>query len=392
MVKPELCECDDWDCILPHTAKELIELVEPEDEETSKCPKCNSEAYVYDYNGLPLGWCGVCEAEFDVATGEIMPDESIVLKHEVVMDEQQVYYCKACKFESLFMEEANKHERENNSTEKEQPHYVSIRKVNGNIVQGEWECIYCHKVFTGQFQEALAHENPLGRSLNQSNSSGSTGVVYKHCSHPPRHVIDFIGDTCECGGIITREDGEPVCSKGCKVKDCGVWAGRKYDCEDKADEFDLIFNLSGTSIIKKQSHEIPVPELSKWENYSPKSHNFTEILLDWPDGGVVQLPKEFWRDLIKYIKKEKLKVLVFCIGGHGRTGTAIGSMLITAFKWEPETACNWVWDDKHYCHEAIETNAQVSYVYWIGGKTYTPPPSTQQKIVTYSQQGQTLWD
>lgn len=134
-----------------------------------------------------------------------------------------------------------------------------------------------------------------------------------------------------------------------------VSAGKVYDCEDKANGFDIVVNLTGTSI--KEEHTIPIPELTKWSN---GGSTFTEVMLDWPDYGVVSFPLQFWLDLVEHIQTKKLKLLVFCVGGHGRTGTAVASFLIAALGWDGEKATKWVRES--YCERAIESKKQEDYI------------------------------
>jgi protein-tyrosine phosphatase len=80
-------------------------------------------------------------------------------------------------------------------------------------------------------------------------------------------------------------------------------------------------------------------------------------------------------------------MLVFCVGGHGRTGTAVASLLVTAFNYEPKEACEWVWNN--YCGEALETNSQINYVYSLVGQTYTPPKTETTVTKTPNSANQT---
>jgi hypothetical protein len=147
------------------------------------------------------------------------------------------------------------------------------------------------------------------------------------CSHPPQKVL--IGEGFE------------------------VYAGKHIDCLPFIHEFPLILNCTGKSIRRK--HKIPLRALKKWETYSKAR----EILLDWEDYEALELPFDFWRELLAAVKDNGGKLLVFCVGGHGRTGTAIAALLI-AMGWKAEDARQWVW--KNYCENAIENRKQELYL------------------------------
>jgi hypothetical protein len=134
-----------------------------------------------------------------------------------------------------------------------------------------------------------------------------------------------------------------------------VSCGKGWDCQSHANEFDVVINLTGTSI--KERHIIPIPELAKWSGGGVTA---TEMLMDWPDMGVVKLKLQFWLDLLSYMTEHKTKLLVFCVGGHGRTGTAVASLLVAGLNYTAKEAIAWV--RTNYCERAIETQKQEYYI------------------------------
>jgi hypothetical protein len=144
-----------------------------------------------------------------------------------------------------------------------------------------------------------------------------------------------------------------------KDKKWGVWVGSRDGVVPSANEFDIAMNLSGRTIL--QDHSIPIPELEKWANGGNK---FTEIIMDWPDGDAINLPLQFWLDLMTYLQEKQRKLVVFCIGGHGRTGTALACMLIAGLGWKAKKAIAWV--RSTHCQRAIETKRQEDYIFQIG--------------------------
>lgn len=347
----QLCVCTDKACKKPHTVLEA----EKQTEEKPYCPVCknNDNTYPYEYEGVAEVYCNGCFNSF-TANGEIIVTDNEIVdeviehptKHLMVFD-TNVYECDTCNFETIWLSEANQHELTNDGgpskpivtkpdTPKVEMHYTKWRDKD------TWYCIYCPAIFN-DFNKALAHENDAGKKANQNSYT----TVSAHCKHKPQEVLK------------SEQEG------------WSIWAGRKWDCEDSLNDFDIVLNLSGTRVSKR--HEIPIKALKKWES----KEKYTEICLDWPDRGTVTLPKQWWTDLLNHLKQNKLRMLVFCVGGHGRTGTAICSLLITAFGWEPKEACSWIWEN--YCEEAIESNAQIQYCYNLVGQTYIPPAVKTEK-------------
>ena len=164
----------------------------------------------------------------------------------------------------------------------------------------------------------------------RSNTSGAK-TTYVSCTHKPTKLLQGTG-------------------KGSEYE---IWAGKRWDVTDHLREFDVILNCSGSSVSAR--HNIPLPGFEKWENFS----TLKEIQLDWPDRDIVDLPFEFWRELLDYFEKNESKVLVFCVGGHGRTGTAIACIMV-ASGWKANEAISWL--RRNYCKEAIEEQVQEWYI------------------------------
>lgn len=108
------------------------------------------------------------------------------------------------------------------------------------------------------------------------------------------------------------------------------------------------------------------------ESLSKAAPNVQRAWLRLPikDYGVPEnLTREFWdalRDDLYALMKRGEKVVVFCQGGHGRTGMAAA---ILCYLLNPKAIgddpIGWVRD--HYCHKAVETANQVKYVHKILG-------------------------
>lgn len=190
----------------------------------------------------------------------------------------------------------------------------------------DWSSAFCMKC--GAIFDPWNSENKPSYSLPK----------YEPCFHEPTNVI--------------------------KGQNSLIYVGKRIDCERKVNDFDIVINLSGSSV-KYRGHIIPIKELSKFRN--PFKQSFVELLLDWPDMGIPYgLGLEFWKALVEYIESKNSKVLIFCIGGHGRTGTAVASLLITMLNYSAKESIDWV--KQNYCNKAIETKKQVEYIYSLTGE------------------------
>ena len=93
------------------------------------------------------------------------------------------------------------------------------------------------------------------------------------------------------------------------------------------------------------------------------------VKIDWKDMSVPILGREDWIRLWKALKREaqkkKVTELIFaCIGGHGRTGTALS--IIAALSGQTKD-CPVTFIRSKYCEKAVEAKAQIEYIEEITG-------------------------
>lgn len=87
------------------------------------------------------------------------------------------------------------------------------------------------------------------------------------------------------------------------------------------------------------------------------------VTLNWPDmTAPSHIGIRFWSRLLEMLPQS---TCVACVGGHGRTGTALASLLV-ADGMDPEKAIVEV-RTKH-CRKAIETPAQEAYIKSLGAQ------------------------
>lgn len=98
------------------------------------------------------------------------------------------------------------------------------------------------------------------------------------------------------------------------------------------------------------------------------------IALDWPDGGAPHVNKDQWRAIVAGVEKINGDVAVYCLGGHGRTGTAL-AILACLGGVAPDDRCPVEWLRSIYCHEAVETTPQVAYIEQMTGRKVTAKSS-----------------
>jgi hypothetical protein len=93
----------------------------------------------------------------------------------------------------------------------------------------------------------------------------------------------------------------------------------------------------------------------RWHPPWPHEH------IDWPDFGVpadVDALRSALRHLLDRARDDGV-VEIGCLGGHGRTGTALACLAVLTGT-PPADAVEWV--REHYCEQAVETDEQRTFV------------------------------
>lgn len=88
--------------------------------------------------------------------------------------------------------------------------------------------------------------------------------------------------------------------------------------------------------------------------------------VDWPDLGLPADPARFREQLTDLLTRSRAgeRVEIGCLGGHGRTGTALAcAAVLTGLPAADATA----WVRRAYCGHAVETPAQEAFVRAFGG-------------------------
>lgn len=170
----------------------------------------------------------------------------------------------------------------------------------------------------------------------------------KFCYHEPHHILD-------------HED--------IKYFICGR-AGIRHFAGD------LILNLTDTPGPSK-SNIYAIKSLSKHMQILPE-----EIMLICNDFGTPPVKSSFWTAFHQYCKsKNYTSVCIHCEQGHGRTGTAICSLLIALKNINFIDSISYI--REAYCPNAVESEEQLKYLVDLAYELNNHPKLTDDEIMQF---------
>ena len=83
--------------------------------------------------------------------------------------------------------------------------------------------------------------------------------------------------------------------------------------------------------------------------------------IQWPDFSTPPLDRAWWDSFMVAIGRVKGDVLLYCQGGHGRTGTAL-SIIAVLGDWVRKDQCPVTWVRANYCRNCVESESQADYI------------------------------
>ena len=167
-----------------------------------------------------------------------------------------------------------------------------------------------------------------------------------------------------------------------------VAGGKIRGAKPFAEDIDVIVPLNGDDargvVAMSDSAKALFPKTAKTTVDKPI------VSIDVPDFSVPDLPAEFWKTFADEIDGlgEGKKVLFYCVGGHGRTGTALA---ILHGLWYPEKGDPVKIIREKYCKRAVESISQIAYIEGVTGIDVNEEPS-KSAVTVVSKKGQAAWD
>lgn len=184
---------------------------------------------------------------------------------------------------------------------------------------------------------------PVTRYTPASGGWGTT--TYKSCRHDGTVGVYY----------ISQEDSERTITFG---------GGSGYATNDR--HADLILDLARNFKAKTSDFVEAGPGRFLALNKLLSQRRAVVVQLDWPDRTAPwDAPLKFWRELVKAMfasvpTVEDAWCTVCCIGGHGRTGTALAAILLAHSHRTVKEALALI--RERHCKDAVESVSQEEYL------------------------------
>lgn len=106
----------------------------------------------------------------------------------------------------------------------------------------------------------------------------------------------------------------------------------------------------------------------RFVSLNEKMHGDVEIVqIKWTDYGIPNASLRFWEAMLEELASKECIVMISCHGGHGRSGTALASLMV-ASGMNGYQAIKLV--RKVHCEKAVENKKQEDYVLDLRGDTW----------------------
>lgn len=164
--------------------------------------------------------------------------------------------------------------------------------------------------------------------------------------------VPFVAN-CHTGNVEVFRDPESplVMYGGGSSRKC--WFPEHGVVVDLANNFDPLFSLTGIKIAGLTSQFEGARIGIRWQDYSVPLNMVKE---DWK--AIVKGLRQFARTKKAEMGLEEVPCLVCCIGGHGRTGTALA--ILTGLMLGEKEPIKFV--REKYCKKCVESESQLKYV------------------------------
>ena len=208
-----------------------------------------------------------------------------------------------------------------------------------------------------------------GKVIKQADGTFITNPDYKE---PDKVIIDMKDKTINLdlglGTSAYRSGWEQSLYFSCqhyptvvfRLGEIDIYAATKDKLSQaglKAHDISLVLNASLASLNVANL----VSGSKRFIDLNQYAYHIEEVHLNWDDGSSFAGDVNFWRALYKKLVEFDIKAVCFCcMGGHGRTGTAIAALTLSVSDTKADEVIDAIRD--HYCKEAIETKTQEDYL------------------------------
>lgn len=144
---------------------------------------------------------------------------------------------------------------------------------------------------------------------------------------------------------------------------------------------DVLVSCASGKFDVSPANELPFG-VGRWSklNAIARPRTFDVLHLDWSDGDDPPFDAEFLHDLLEQVPTGG-HVVFCCVGGHGRTGTALAALRILGTNCSANEAISYI--RKAYCFDAVETTRQIQWLCDLAGQNEAPIDKSGKRVEVF---------
>lgn len=184
-----------------------------------------------------------------------------------------------------------------------------------------------------------------------------------HTAHTVKRTSTWTGKACHKGMVRMFEIGSAT-----------VYAGKANEALDSSMDWALMVSLAGEWKVPRKVVSASPSMIGVLEEVGLYGVEVPWIAIEWEDFSIPGLRAEDWHRLVEVIGSQVGPVAVYCIGGHGRTGTALAILgsLADAIPLKDDPV---EWVRTHYCRDVVESRSQIAYIEHVTGRVVKAKPA-----------------
>lgn len=149
-----------------------------------------------------------------------------------------------------------------------------------------------------------------------------------------------------------------------RIGECEIYGGAHHQVIYASLAWRLVISMAGAYSAPSAVLSMSDDARALLPNTLPAAE-FPWLAIECEDGDAPELCRDDWETLVSDLSVLRGRVAVYCLGGHGRTGTALSILAALSGACDADPVA---FIRKAYCPNAVETREQIAYIARMTGR------------------------